>query len=501
MRESITAPIGSYTPAASLAALGVKLSQINLFGPIQRLVHIAQKTVKHSPLDKLSDGFITILAGAHGMVEINTRLRADPALQAAFGRTSCAEQSVVQQTLDACSDANVTQMQQALDEIFRQHSRAYGHEYQQTYQILDVDMSGMPCGPKAALATKGYFAKQRNRRGRQLGRVLASRYEEVVIDRLFDGKTQLTKALQPLLEAAEQTLDLDEDKRSRTIARVDAGGGSLDDVNWMLQRGYQVHTKDYSGKSAHKLSKTVGEWFDDPDLPGRQFGLVTEPALCYARKVVRIAVRKRDRNGKWKAVVLISALSAHDVLTLTGENLSALSDQARVLLAYVTFYDQRGGSVETSLKEDKGGLGLTKRSKKRFPAQHMLVLLGSLAHNVVVWTREWLSPSANPSSLDEESVKLDRVARSLAQRSHLSQASPPSLSPDSAVSPTHGLSGYGMLRMVRDIFHVSGFLLFDQAGHVQQIILNQRAPLACFLVHSFREILSPLQISVHLGQT
>ena len=52
-----------------------------------------------------------MLAGAHGIVEINTRLRADPALQAAFGRTACAEQSVVQQTLDACTDENVTQMQ------------------------------------------------------------------------------------------------------------------------------------------------------------------------------------------------------------------------------------------------------------------------------------------------------------------------------------------------------------------------------------------------------
>lgn len=459
MRESITSKAGHYTPAASLAALGVKLQQVKLFEPIERLVHIAQKTVKYSPLDKLSDSFIAMLAGAHGMVEINTRLRSDPALQAAFGRSACAEQSVVQQTLDACTDENVTQMQQAIDEIYRGHSAAYRHDYRGTYQILDIDMSGMPCGPKAAMATKGYFANQRNRRGRQLGRVVASRYDEVVVDRLFDGKTQLTKALQPLLLAAEQTLDLDEGKRRRTIARVDAGGGSLDDVNWMLSRGYLVHTKDYSGKSATKLAKSVQQWFDDPRIPGRQIGLVTEPALCYVRPVTRIAVRSPQRNGKWKAVVLISALSAQDVLALTGEPQSALSDQVRVLLAYVTFYDQRGGGVETSLKGDKSGLGLTARSKKRFPAQYMLVLLASLAHNVVVWARGWLSQTADK------------------------------------------LSGYGMLRMVRDVFRVSGFVLFDPAGHVQEIILNQQAPLARFLFHSLRDILSPLHISVHLGQT
>jgi hypothetical protein len=317
----------------------------------------------------------------------------------------------------------------------------------------------MPCGPKAALATKGYFAKQRNRRGRQLGRVVASLYGEVVTDRLYDGKTQLTKALQPLVLAAEQTLQLDESKRAGTIVRMDAGGGSLDDVNWLLLRGYLVHTKDYSGKSAAKLAKTVTEWFDDPSVPGRQFGLVTEPALCYLRPVTRIAVRYRKDNGKWKAVVLISALSAKDVLALTGKPQSAASDQACVLHAYVTFYDQRGGGVETSLKEDKSGLGLTKRSKKRFPAQHMLVLLASLAHNVVVWARGWLSEAAGT------------------------------------------IHGYGMLRMTRDVLHVSGFVLFDPAGHVQQIILNQYAPLAHFLSHSLRDILSPLHISVHLGQT
>src|SRR5256884_7434822 len=135
--------------------------------------------------------------------------------------------------------------------------------------------------------------------------------------------------------------------RANADARLHAS--MPEEAVWMLARGYQVHTKDYSGKSATKLAKSVQQWFDDPHIPGRQFGLVTEPALCYVRPVTRIAVRKRGRNGKWKAVVLISALAAQDVLALTEEAPSVLSDQARVLLAYITFYDQRGGGVETTL--------------------------------------------------------------------------------------------------------------------------------------------------------
>jgi hypothetical protein len=348
-------------------------------------------------------------------------------------------------------------MQQAMDTIYQQHSQGFEHDYQASFQLLDVDMSGLPCGPKAAFATKGYFAKQRNRRGRQLGRVLASHYGEIVVDRLFDGKTQLTRALQPLMLAAEETLQLDEDKRRRTMVRVDAGGGSLEDVNWLLARGYLVHGKDYSGQQAKRLAKSVPDWYVDPHQPERQFGWVTQAADAYVRPVKRIAVRCRQQDGQFAYGVLLSALSAQHVLALTGRPLSLLDDPAAVLLAYVTFYDQRGGGVETSFKGDKQGLGIGKRSKKRFAAQQMVMLLSSLAHNVIIWARRWLA------------------------------------------SPR--LHHYGTLRMVRDVFHISGFLLIDPLGQVVQIVLNQAAPLAPVLVDPLCVLLARTHVAVNFGQT
>src|SRR3989442_6411215 len=240
MNESITHTTNHFSPTASLAAIGVKLRQLDLFGPIRTQVQIREKTVKHKPADKLYDAWIRLLAGAHGLVEINARLRTDPGLQRDFGRWACAEQSVVQEPMDACTAENVTQLQQALDEISRQHSQSFQHDYQASFHLLDVDMSGLPCGPKAAFATKGYFAGQYHRRGRQVGRRLPTQYEEVVVDRLFAGNVQLIKALQPLVEAAETTLHLDEAKRARTMIRVDAGSGTLDDLNWLLTRGYEI---------------------------------------------------------------------------------------------------------------------------------------------------------------------------------------------------------------------------------------------------------------------
>src|SRR3989454_6690028 len=117
MKESTTPPTKQFTSCASLAALGIKLRDLKVFHPIEQTVQIAQKTIKDSPSDKLYDAFISLLAGAHGLVEINTRLRADAALQRAFGRSRCAEQSVVQDTLNACTAQIVKQMEQAMDMI------------------------------------------------------------------------------------------------------------------------------------------------------------------------------------------------------------------------------------------------------------------------------------------------------------------------------------------------------------------------------------------------
>jgi hypothetical protein len=260
------------SPRASLAAFRALLRQRNLFAPVREHLTIAQKTVKYTPTDKLYDGLIGLLAGAHGLVEVTTRLRSDLALQQAFGRTACAEQSVIQQTLDACRAENVQQIEQALAQIYRQHSQGFQHDYQQRLQVLDADISGLPCAKKAAFATRGYFARQRKGQGRQLGRVLASYYDQVVVERVFAGATQLVRALPALMVAAEQTLDLDIAKHALTIVRSDAGGGSLDDLNWLLGRSYQVMAKDYSSTRAAHLAASVVRWVDDPPIEGRQIG-------------------------------------------------------------------------------------------------------------------------------------------------------------------------------------------------------------------------------------
>jgi hypothetical protein len=289
--------------------------------------------------------------------------------------------------------------------------------------------------------------------------VIGTWYEEIVVERLFDGKTQLNSALRPLIEAAETTLELDEAKRKRTIVRVDSGGGSVDDINWLLDKKYQVHGKDYSGVRAKTLAESVTEWITDPADSRRQMGWVTAAADVYCRPVKRIAVRCRKKNGQWGYGVIISTLSVADVLLLTGGYLQDADDPKAVLLAYVNFYDERGGGVEIEIKQDKQGLATSKRNKRRFEAQQVLIQLEALAHNVLIWARQWLAP------------RCPNIAR------------------------------LGLKRLVRDVFQMDGFLIFDQTLDLLHIVLNQADPLAKELSTGLAPFLAREHVAITLGET
>src|SRR5690606_22281755 len=82
---------------------------------------------------------------------------------------------------------------------------------------------------------------------------------------------------------------------------------------------------------------------------------------------------------------LISTLTPPLVGHLTGLTREQLADPLTRLLAYVYFYDLRGGGIETSFKNDNQALGITKRNKKSFEAQQMMTHLNALAHNLLTW--------------------------------------------------------------------------------------------------------------------
>jgi len=75
----------AYTSVLPLTAIGAKIRKIKMFKPIECEVKIKQKIVKYRLVDKLLHGYIALLAGAEGVIEVNKRVRSERALQVAFG--------------------------------------------------------------------------------------------------------------------------------------------------------------------------------------------------------------------------------------------------------------------------------------------------------------------------------------------------------------------------------------------------------------------------------
>jgi len=446
-----------YSPRASLAMVGICSQQMGIWEMVGEQVKIEQKTITHTPLQKLQDAFINIMAGGQGIVEINRRVKPDRSLSAAFGRHKCAEQSVVSSTLSACSPANVDQMRQAFQAIYRQYGAGYSHQYGKERQLLDIDMSGMPAGRQGEGVEKGYFAKQKNKRGRQLGRVYATLYDEIVSERLYQGKTQLNRSLLELVTDAETVLNLNAGFRKRTIIRIDGGGGNDADINRLLARHYGLLVKVTHWKRVEKLVSSVITWHTDPKDPRRQAGWVESP-FVYDQPTSQLAVRCQGKNGKWHTSILVFNLGDDPLhwIIQQGKRSSLLPQDPFWLAVYA--YDLRGGGVETSIKGSKQGLGITKRNKKSFVAQEMLLLLGQLAYNLIAWTRDGLAAC------------LSKVRQ------------------------------FGMLRMVRDAFHISGKIIIDPHGHIVHISLNQAHDLAVSFIDAFASFLARDGTVVNLRQ-
>ena len=81
MSQFTTPVVAEPSAQASLAALVAHLKARGIFDDLRQGVHLAQKTVKDSPQDKVQDILLALLAGTHSLVQLNTLLRDEPALQ------------------------------------------------------------------------------------------------------------------------------------------------------------------------------------------------------------------------------------------------------------------------------------------------------------------------------------------------------------------------------------------------------------------------------------
>ena len=368
--EIVLEPSGGQTQYAPLCVLGYCLTRTGFLKPVwEQLSSSMQKRI-HTPVEKLQDMLVSILAGNENVSKINTRIRPDLPLAAAWGREQFAEQSTVSRTLDALSKENIAELHEGNQALFRRHSRTRQHDYEQGYQLLDIDPTHLPASRHAAGSCAGYVAGRRNQYGRQWCRISAVTYHETICSLLYAGNQQGCTMLKPSVDKLVELLRLTKEQRKRTIIRSDASIGTDANARRLLWQGFQLLVKGFSGNRARSLAKQVNEqdWLADPV---RKRWIAWAPhSPNYGRNLNLFVLRWQSKTGL-RYGTLLSTLFELDPL------------------ATMRLHDGRG-AVEVEIKADKQGLKASHRRKKSFQAQEALILLTDLAHNLLSWTHHWV---------------------------------------------------------------------------------------------------------------
>jgi hypothetical protein len=194
------------TSRASLCALGEYLRRHCFFAPLREQVQIPQKTVRYRPMDKLLDGLLGMLCGAKTISQSNGTIRVDLAVQRAFGRTGCAEQSTIARTVQASTAETVDQLSRVSWYYLKRYGHTPHHRFAEHLLWVAVDVTPLPMGAQAEGSERTWMGRNRSKTGRKTLRCTASAYREILHETLLRGKASAVPAFKTAISTLETHL-------------------------------------------------------------------------------------------------------------------------------------------------------------------------------------------------------------------------------------------------------------------------------------------------------
>lgn len=222
-----------HTGRASLCALGEYLRRRCFFAPLHEQVKIPQKTLRYRPIDKILDALVGILCGAKTIAQSNVTIRTDPAVQRAFGRTGCADQSTIARTLRACTVDTIAELERVSWYYLKRYGATPRHRFSEDLLWVDVDLTPMPIGAKAEGSERTWMGRNRSKTGRKTLRITASTYRAILHETLLRGKATAVPALKAALQEVETHWGWTRERRAQIVLRMDGGFGTTEVLNWV----------------------------------------------------------------------------------------------------------------------------------------------------------------------------------------------------------------------------------------------------------------------------
>src|ERR671929_1572754 len=176
------------TGRASLCALGEYLRRHCFFAPLREQVQVPQDMVRYRPIETVLDGLLGILCGAKTIAQSKVTIRLDPAVQRAFGRTGCAEQSAIARTLQASTPETVAQLSRGSWYYRKRYGQTPHHRFAERLLWIAVDVTPLPIGAQAEGSERTWMGRNRSKTGRKVLRGTASDYREILHETLLRGK-------------------------------------------------------------------------------------------------------------------------------------------------------------------------------------------------------------------------------------------------------------------------------------------------------------------------
>ncbi len=191
-----------------------------IHGLRDRLLHVATKTVRYSPLYKAETIIASLVMGCAHTKAINDTLGEEEVAANYLGMLRFPDQSQINRYLTRFTAANVEELGEVHAQFLRQQSRA---RRDTGLRVVDIDQCGLVAnGRTYEFHRKGYFPRKRGEEGYQLSLAYIGAYEEVVALHLDPGNTPGQQRLPDLIRAVERLLG-PEDTTADIIWRLDAG--------------------------------------------------------------------------------------------------------------------------------------------------------------------------------------------------------------------------------------------------------------------------------------